>query len=87
MAPSDNGFQQMSFVNSIATTKGGRHVEHVAKLMETALIETIKKKNKSGVQIKPHQVATLGNVTDLTIGITYYVLSLVLCPDFRRRKL
>ena len=59
MAPSDNGFQQMSFVNSIATTKGGRHVEHVAKLMETALIETIKKKNKSGVQIKPHQVAML----------------------------
>ena len=83
MAPSDNGFQQMSFVNSIATTKGGRHVEHVAKLMETALIETIKKKNKSGVQIKPHQVATLGNVMNLTIGIT----SLVLCPDFRRRRL
>ena len=83
MAPSDNGFQQMSFVNSIATTKGGRHVEHVAKLMETALIETIKKKNKSGVQIKPHQVATLSNVGIFTIGIT----SVVLCPDFRRRRL
>ena len=62
MAPSDNGFQQMSFVNSIATTKGGRHVEHVAKLMETALIENIKKKNKSGIQIKPHQVTTLCNI-------------------------
>ena len=86
MAPSDNGFQQMSFVNSIATTKGGRHVEHVAKLMETALIETIKKKNKSGVQIKPHQVATLGNVTDL-YDWNYVLLSLVLCLDYRRRRL
>ena len=82
MAPSDNGFQQMSFVNSIATTKGGRHVEHVAKLMETALIETIKKKNKSGVQIKPHQVAMLGSYDWNDV-----LLSSVLCPDFRRRRL
>jgi len=45
VAPSDNGFQQMSFVNSIATTKGGRHVDHVSKLLETALVDTLKKKN------------------------------------------
>lgn len=56
VAPSDNGFQQMSFVNSIATTKGGRHVDHVSKLIENALTDTLKKKNKAGVQIKPHQV-------------------------------
>ena len=58
VAPSDNGFQQMSFVNSIATTKGGRHVDHVSKLLENALVDTLKKKNKSGVQIKPHQVSS-----------------------------
>ena len=56
IAPSDNGFQQMSFVNSIATTKGGRHTDHVSKLVENALTDVIKKKNKGGVQIKPHQV-------------------------------
>lgn len=55
---SENGFQQMSFVNSIATTKGGRHVEHVAKLMETALADPLKKKagKAGGLVIKPHQV-------------------------------
>ncbi len=57
VAPSDNGFQQMSFVNSIATTKGGRHVDHVSKLIENALTDTLKKKNKGGIQIKPHQVS------------------------------
>lgn len=56
VAPSDNGFQQMSFVNSIATTKGGRHVDHVSKLIENALTDTLKKKNKGGIQIKPHQI-------------------------------
>ncbi|KAK7507966.1 hypothetical protein BaRGS_00000931 [Batillaria attramentaria] len=30
VAVSDRGFQQVSFVNSIATTKGGRHVDYVA---------------------------------------------------------
>jgi len=56
VAPSSDGFQQMSFVNSIATTKGGRHVDHVSKLVNDALVDQIKKKNKSGVQIKPHQI-------------------------------
>ena len=56
IAPSTEGFQQMSFVNSIATTKGGRHVDHVSKLVENALTDVLKKKNKAGVQIKPHQV-------------------------------
>ena len=47
VAVSDNGFQQMSFVNSIATTKGGRHVDHVADMVVKSIIETIKKKNIS----------------------------------------
>lgn len=58
VALSDKGFQQMSFVNSIATTKGGRHVDHVADHIVKQLIETLKKKNKGGLQIKPHQVKT-----------------------------
>ena len=47
---------QMSFVNSIATTKGGRHVDHVAKMIENNVADTLKKKNKGGIEIKPHQV-------------------------------
>jgi DNA topoisomerase-2 len=46
VAVSDNGFQQMSFVNSIATTKGGKHVDYVSKMIETNIAELLKKKNK-----------------------------------------
>ncbi|KAK2587990.1 hypothetical protein KPH14_004067 [Odynerus spinipes] len=53
---SDKGFQQMSFVNSIATTKGGRHVDHVTDLIVKQLMETLKKKNKAGIAIKPFQI-------------------------------
>ncbi|XP_044734745.1 DNA topoisomerase 2 isoform X2 [Chrysoperla carnea] len=53
---SDKGFQQVSFVNSIATTKGGRHVDNVTDGIVKQLIEVLKKKNKGGVQIKPFQV-------------------------------
>ncbi|XP_053400628.1 DNA topoisomerase 2-alpha-like [Mercenaria mercenaria] len=53
---SDKGFQQASFVNSIATTKGGRHVDHVTDQVVKKLIEVVSKKNKGGVQIKPFQV-------------------------------
>nr|NVI79288.1 topoisomerase 2 [Cucujiformia] len=53
---SDNGFQQMSFVNSIATTKGGKHVEYVADMVIKQLIEVLKKKNKGGINIKSNQV-------------------------------
>ncbi|XP_066940662.1 DNA topoisomerase 2-alpha isoform X2 [Macrobrachium rosenbergii] len=56
VALSDKGFQQMSFVNSIATTKGGRHTDYVADSIVKNLIENLKKKNKSGVQIKPFQI-------------------------------
>lgn len=42
---SDRGFQQVSFVNSIATTKGGRHVDHVVDHIVKNLVETIKKVN------------------------------------------
>ncbi|KAK2190491.1 hypothetical protein NP493_78g03001 [Ridgeia piscesae] len=57
LALSDKGFQQVSFVNSIATTKGGRHVDYIADQLTSKLIEVVKKKEKkSGLQIKPFQI-------------------------------
>ncbi|XP_034017358.1 DNA topoisomerase 2-beta [Thalassophryne amazonica] len=53
---SEKGFQQISFVNSIATTKGGRHIEYVVDQIVAKLIEVVKKKNKAGVSVKPFQV-------------------------------
>uniref|UniRef100_A0A4W4H0G8 DNA topoisomerase 2 n=1 Tax=Electrophorus electricus TaxID=8005 RepID=A0A4W4H0G8_ELEEL len=53
---SEKGFQQVSFVNSIATTKGGRHTDYVADQIVSKLIEVVKKKNKAGVVVKPFQV-------------------------------
>ncbi|XP_015259935.1 PREDICTED: DNA topoisomerase 2-beta [Cyprinodon variegatus] len=53
---SEKGFQQISFVNSIATTKGGRHVDYVVEQIVAKLIEVVKKKNKAGVSVKPFQV-------------------------------
>ncbi|KAK3929880.1 DNA topoisomerase 2 [Frankliniella fusca] len=56
VAISDKGFQQVSFVNSIATTKGGRHVDHVSDNIVKNITEVLKKRNKGGMQIKPHQI-------------------------------
>ncbi|XP_041672335.1 DNA topoisomerase 2-alpha [Cheilinus undulatus] len=53
---SEKGFQQVSFVNSIATTKGGRHIDYVADQVIAKIIEVVKKKNKAGVAVKPFQV-------------------------------
>lgn len=53
---SEKGFQQVSFVNSIATMKGGRHVDYIVDMIIKQLTEILKRKNKGGVQIKPFQV-------------------------------
>ena len=53
--PSEGQFNQISFVNNIATTKGGSHVEHVTKQLVENIIEVVKKKNKA-VPVKPFQV-------------------------------
>ncbi|XP_024428852.1 DNA topoisomerase 2-alpha [Desmodus rotundus] len=53
---SEKGFQQISFVNSIATSKGGRHVDYVADQIVAKLVDVVKKKNKGGVAVKAHQV-------------------------------
>jgi len=55
-AVSDGSFQQVSFVNSIATTSGGTHVNYIADQVVNKLMEIIKKKNSKGVQLKPNQI-------------------------------
>jgi len=52
---SDGLFNQVSFVNSIATTKGGTHVEHVAQQIINKLVDEVKKKNKAA-PVKAHQI-------------------------------
>ncbi|KAL1871029.1 hypothetical protein VTK73DRAFT_2338 [Phialemonium thermophilum] len=43
---SDGSFQQVSFVNSIATTSGGTHVNYIADQICNALLATLNKKRK-----------------------------------------
>eukprot|EP00747_Dinoflagellata_sp_TGD_P131237 gnl/TRDRNA2_/TRDRNA2_174938_c5_seq1.p1 gnl/TRDRNA2_/TRDRNA2_174938_c5~~gnl/TRDRNA2_/TRDRNA2_174938_c5_seq1.p1 ORF type:complete len:1261 (-),score=369.85 gnl/TRDRNA2_/TRDRNA2_174938_c5_seq1:302-4027(-) len=54
------GFQQVSFVNSICTIRGGTHVNHVTDQVVEAIIEKVKiaakEKVKGGVDVKPHHV-------------------------------
>ncbi|KAJ9480002.1 DNA topoisomerase 2 [Pseudozyma hubeiensis] len=54
-AVSDGEFRQVSFVNNIATIKGGKHVDHVADQVITRLIEHVKKDKKTG-KVMPNQV-------------------------------
>eukprot|EP00736_Rhodelphis_marinus_P005637 Rmarinus@m.29818 len=55
---SEGQFQQVSFVNSINTIKGGCHVEHIASQITSKLMEQVGKKNKAApvkaFQIKNH---------------------------------
>ena len=52
VAPSDAGFQQVSFVNGICTTKGGTHVDHVANMISNGIIDELAKK----IKLRPQQV-------------------------------
>ncbi|KIJ08620.1 hypothetical protein PAXINDRAFT_88607 [Paxillus involutus ATCC 200175] len=54
-AVSEGTFQQVSFANSISTTKGGTHVMLIADQIAKNLIAAIEKKNK-GAKVKPAQV-------------------------------
>ncbi|CAK9439862.1 uncharacterized protein LODBEIA_P39620 [Lodderomyces beijingensis] len=57
-AVSDGTFNQVSFVNSIATTAGGTHVKYVADQIISKLVETLskKEKGKKKLMIKPNEV-------------------------------
>jgi DNA topoisomerase-2 len=52
IGPSEDGMQQVSFVNGICTTKGGTHVDHAASLIASGIIEEMTKK----IKLKPQQV-------------------------------
>ena len=57
-AVSDGSFNQVSFVNSIATTSGGTHVKYVSDQIITKLIDALtkKEKGKKKLNIKPQEV-------------------------------
>ncbi|KMU90116.1 DNA topoisomerase 2 [Coccidioides immitis H538.4] len=55
-AVSDGSFQQVSFVNSIATTSGGTHVNYISDQICSKLADAVKKKNKTGPLLKPAQI-------------------------------
>lgn len=57
-AVSDGSFNQVSFVNSIATTSGGTHVKHVSDQIITKLIAVLskKEKGKKKLMIKSQEV-------------------------------
>jgi DNA topoisomerase II len=55
-AVSNGSFQQVSFVNSIATTSGGTHVNAIADQISSKLMEYVKKKNKTGAAVKNAQI-------------------------------
>lgn len=54
---SNIGFQQVSFVNSIATLRGGSHVKYIMDQIVTKVVDQAKKKKKTDVKahmIRPH---------------------------------
>jgi DNA topoisomerase-2 len=55
VSESNNGFQQVSFVNGINTMKGGKHVDYITNQITKRLGEMIMKKKKGG-QIKPQHI-------------------------------
>ncbi|XP_075583617.1 DNA topoisomerase 2-alpha-like, partial [Pelecanus crispus] len=75
---SEKGFQQVSFVNSITTTKGGRHVDYVADQIVTKLIDAVKRKNKNGVGVKPFQkphIVQFKPANNLCVWLMCFVIS------------
>lgn len=64
---SDDVFEQVSFVNGIHTVRGGTHVEYIAELLKTKLIEYIKKKAKKEIkpQIIKNQLKLFVNATKI----------------------
>lgn len=55
-AVSDGSFQQVSFVNSIATTSGGTHVNYISDQICNRIADVVKKKNKQGATLKTAQI-------------------------------
>jgi DNA topoisomerase-2 len=58
IGPSENGLEQVSFVNGICTNKGGTHVDHVASYLANGIIDEMAKK----IKLKPQQVKNTFNI-------------------------
>jgi DNA topoisomerase-2 len=69
---SDGHFEQISFVNSICTTKGGAHANYIADQVTGHLISSVKKKCK-GQEVKAH---------DIKRHLCVYVNALIENPAF-----
>ena len=52
---SESQFQQVSFVNAISTTKGGKHVDYCVEKIIKVIMEKIAKKNKN-LNIRPQHI-------------------------------
>lgn len=69
---SDGTFQQVSFVNSICTVKGGCHVTYIADQVTAKLMAVVKKRNK-GQEVKANQIKN---------HLAVYVNALIVNPAF-----
>ena len=69
---SDGALQQVSFVNSICTAKGGTHVAYIADQIAARLAAPVKKKNK-GEEVKAAQIKN---------HLAVYVNALIVNPAF-----
>jgi DNA topoisomerase-2 len=58
IGPSENGMEQVSFVNGLCTNKGGTHVDHAANLIANGIIDEMAKK----IKLKPQQVKNTFNI-------------------------
>ena len=71
LAPSNDGFQQISFVNSTETYDGGTHIDYVLNQILVQLRDFFQKKHK--VDIKP---------SELKNHISIYINSTIVNPSF-----
>lgn len=71
IAPSDDGFTQISFVNSTETYDGGNHVDYILNMIISKIREHIQKKHK--VDIKPSEVKN---------HISIFINSIIINPSF-----
>lgn len=53
-ARSQHGFRQISFVNRVATTRGGTHVQYIVDQITQEVIKQLDKKKST--KVKPSQV-------------------------------
>ena len=58
IGPSENGLEQVSFVNGICTTKGGTHVDYITSFVASGIIDEMAKK----IKLKPQQVKNTFNI-------------------------